>query len=150
MKNSWKAVARALDATAKGTFVSFFKDHPEYQALHKNIAHLESEEKMLSSTTFETFVDEYFNVLDEAMECIEKDMVDAAIANIKRQGQGHGKISGFTESYYKDMEQYFMKAVAEAMGDRFTEPTEQNFRRLYEFWTSNMIEGLTGAPPNRI
>ena len=52
---------------------------------------------------------------------------------------------------FQDMEESFLYAVKLTLGDRFTEATEQNFRRLFEFTTQQMIEGMgEGSAPNRI
>ena len=39
------------------------------------------------------------------------------------------------------MEETFLQAVKNHLGDRFTEPTEDNFRKLYGF----VVEHMTSA-----
>ncbi len=50
------------------------------------------------------------------------------------------------------MEASFLKAAEETLGDRFTEATEQNFRRLYQFVIATMTEGYreVAGTPNKI
>lgn len=45
------------------------------------------------------------------------------------------------------MEGPFIEAVGATLGDRFTEPTEQNFRKLYQFVVQEMIKSLGGETP---
>lgn len=55
------------------------------------------------------------------------------------------------------MEESFIESVKECLGDRFTEPTERNFRLLYTFSIEHISNGynaavakLNAAAPNRI
>jgi hypothetical protein len=45
------------------------------------------------------------------------------------------------------MEGPFIEAVALTLGDRFTDPTEQNFRKLYQFVVQEMVKALGGETP---
>ena len=47
--------------------------------------------------------------------------------------------------YFQDYEDVFLDVVKGILGDRFTEPTEQNFRRLWEFSVQQMTEVIQAA-----
>ena len=42
------------------------------------------------------------------------------------------------ELLLQDMEETFIQSVKNHLGDRFTEPTEENFRKLYGFVVEKM------------
>ncbi len=43
--------------------------------------------------------------------------------------------------FLQDMEEAFIGACKEPLGERFTEATENNFRLVYQFACDQMIEG---------
>ncbi|ELT94139.1 hypothetical protein CAPTEDRAFT_214116 [Capitella teleta] len=145
LRNSWKTVARNLTETSKDCLIRYLKKYPEHKAMYRGCANLEDEEAMRASTSFENAAVPVFNLFDDVMENSEN--VDIAIAQIGMGATPHKKIKGFRTDYLKAMEEPFIEAVSVTLGDRFTDPTEQNFRKLYQFVIQEMIKALGGETP---
>jgi len=97
----------------------------------------------MDNTSFELSASNVFNTFDEAMESIEK--LEIAIVSLENAGRYHAKIPGFDSQYFKDMEETFIGACRETMGDRFSEATERNFRLFYNFCVQHIINGYHAA-----
>ncbi len=150
LKNSWKAVSRKLEEVAKDNMQRFLQSHPEYKKVHPELEKFDTDEKMYASDDFESVAVEIYNNFDVAMETMDGN-VDASIATFKAAGQAF-KLSpgcGYTVTYIRDMEETFVAAAREVLGDRFTEPTERNFHLLYQFAAERMIEGYNDATSGR-
>lgn len=138
LKNSWKSVSRSMENTSKECLIRLFEKHPEYLSLHKGLSSIGSEEEMRENPAFEEAALFFFNTLDEVLT-FSDGKVDMAIAVLQNAGHDYyAKLPGFESTYLKDMEQPFVESIRNALGDRFNESTEQNFRRIYEFCISHI------------
>ncbi|XP_013387644.1 uncharacterized protein LOC106156771 [Lingula anatina] len=143
LKNSWKAINRKLEDTAKDNLMRFFRKHREYQAMFPQLKDMD-EEIMQTSDAFEDQSLRIFNIFDEVMEYIDCN-VDNAIDILHSTGKQHARIEGFKPEMFSEMEESFMEAAKEVLGDRFTESADDNLRKLYQFCIKHINAGYAAA-----
>ncbi|XP_064624178.1 cytoglobin-1-like isoform X2 [Lineus longissimus] len=101
LRNSWKAVSRAMENTAKLNLMRFFRNNPDFQNMFENfnLQNLNDEELMFSDVVFETHAVAVFNTFDEVFANVEN--VDVAIKALHQAGMMHTKIQNFKPEYFE-------------------------------------------------
>ncbi|XP_074662796.1 cytoglobin-2-like isoform X2 [Tubulanus polymorphus] len=146
MKNSWKAVLRASDDTAKGSLLGFFKNNPEFRAMFtkfQKFHNLYNEDEIYEDTVFEAHALAIFGVFNQVLENLEN--VDLAIEVLHKTGKQHAAMEGFEAKYFQCMVSSFMTACRQTLGDRFTPNVEKNFEELFVFIHKHLTEGFNSG-----
>ncbi|KAH8028275.1 hypothetical protein HPB51_014931 [Rhipicephalus microplus] len=117
----------------KGDLLDLFE---KFQALRTKESQRESMELAQHASVVMTTLDEGINALDN---------LDYFMDYLHNTGRLHFKIKGFKKEYFWHIENPFLAAVSETLGDRYTENIENIYKITIRFILETLVEGFEMA-----
>ncbi|KAL1442847.1 hypothetical protein MTO96_030598 [Rhipicephalus appendiculatus] len=117
----------------RGDLLDLFE---KFQALRTKESQRESMELAQHASVVMTTLDEGINALDN---------LDYFMDYLHNTGRLHFKIKGFKKEYFWHIENPFLAAVSETLGDRYTENIENIYKITIRFILETLVEGFEMA-----
>ncbi|XP_076321792.1 neuroglobin-like [Tachypleus tridentatus] len=140
ISKSWKGIARAMEPTGIIMFIKLFEENEDLITLFEKFQYLKTQESRMESTELAQHASIVMTTLDEAIRSMDK--VDYFIDYLHSVGNFHRKISGFKKEYFWNIEDPFLTAVKETLGDRYTENMENIYKITIRFILETLSEGF--------
>ncbi|XP_013783442.2 uncharacterized protein LOC106467627, partial [Limulus polyphemus] len=114
-----------------------FQENGDLITLFEKFQYLRTQESQLESLELAQHASIVMATLDEGIRSLDK--VDYFIDYLHSVGKLHTKISGFKKENFWRIEEPFLAAVKETLGDRYTE----NMENIYKITIRFILETLT-------
>ncbi|KAL5009368.1 hypothetical protein ScPMuIL_014949 [Solemya velum] len=136
---SWKGIARNMEQTGINMFLRLFETNDEIKQLFKGLQGYETAE-LRASKGLENHVSMVMYTLDEAIASMED--VDFVVEMLYTVGRSHWNMGGFIPEAFWKIEEPFLVAVKETLGDRYTANMDHIYRKAIKFILETLIEGF--------
>lgn len=146
ISKSWKAIARAMEQTGVSMFVRLFQENEELLNLFVKFRHLKTRESQSESKELAEHANTVMSTIDESIMSLENP--DYCIDFLHNVGKMHRKVDGFKGEYFWKLEEPFLAAVQETLGDRYTENMETIYKITIHFILETVISGYDTAGGN--
>lgn len=146
ISKSWKAIARAMEQTGVSMFVRLFQENEELLNLFEKFRHLKTRESQSESKELAEHANTVMSTIDESIMSLENP--DYCIDFLHNVGKMHRKVNGFKGEYFWKLEEPFLAAVQETLGDRYTENMETIYKITIHFILETVISGFDTAGGN--
>ncbi|KAH3846041.1 neuroglobin-like [Dreissena polymorpha] len=141
---SWKGISRNIEETGILMFLRMFETNEEIRTMFaKIVSHdVYDASQIRESKGLENHVKQVMYTLDEAISSIED--VDDTINLLQSVGRSHRRLktSGFDPSIFWKIEEPFLTAVKETLGDRYTANMEHIYGKTIKFILETLIRGF--------
>lgn len=137
---SWKAIARAMEPTGIEMFVRLFREKGDLLDLFEKFQALRTKESQRESMELAQHASVVMTTLDEGINAL--DNLDYFMDYLHNTGRLHFKIKGFKKEYFWHIENPFLAAVSETLGDRYTENIENIYKITIRFILETLVEGF--------
>lgn len=143
ISKSWKAIARAMEPTGIEMFVRLFQEKEDLLDLFEKFQALRTKESQRESMELAQHASVVMTTLDEGINAL--DNLDYFMSYLHNAGRLHYKIKGFKKEYFWHIEGPFLAAVADTLGDRYTDNIENIYKITIRFILETLIEGFEQA-----
>ncbi|WAR18430.1 NGB-like protein [Mya arenaria] len=141
---SWKGIARNIEATGVLMFLRLFETNEEVRTMFTKLVHDGKYDiaQLRESKELENHVKQVMYTLDEAISSLED--VDVTVNLLLSVGSSHRRLKerGFNPAVFWKIEEPFLVAVKETLGDRYTANMEHIYRKTIKFILETLIEGF--------
>ncbi|KAL3874844.1 hypothetical protein ACJMK2_037806 [Sinanodonta woodiana] len=138
---SWKGIARNIEHAGILMFLRLFETNNEIQAMFSSmtkgnydIVDLRTNKKL------ENHVTQVMFTLDEAISSL--DDADVVINLLHTVGHSHRRLPCFDPQIFWKIEEPFLLAVKDTLGDRYTANMEHIYRKTIKFILQTLIDGF--------
>lgn len=139
ISKTWKAINRNMSVTAINMFVRLFETNKDIQQMFNNLKDVSSVAELRNSKVLEGHALKVFCTVDDAI--VNFDDMDYVIRMLQVVAQFHAqRLTSFEESFFWRIEEPFILAVKEELGDRFTLTTETTYRATIRFIIGNLAK----------
>ncbi|KAK3592241.1 hypothetical protein CHS0354_003756 [Potamilus streckersoni] len=138
---SWKGIARNMEQTGILMFLRLFETNNEiHQMFFKMFDGQYDITKLRSNKNLENHVAQVMFTLDEAISSL--DDTDGVIDLLQTVGRSHRRLKGFDPQIFWKIEDPFLLAVKDTLGDRYTANMEHIYKKTIKFILQTLIEGF--------
>ncbi|EEB14201.1 Neuroglobin, putative [Pediculus humanus corporis] len=121
--------------------MALFEQNEELLNLFEKFRELKTKEQQASSMELQEHAMNVMKTVDEAIR--ELDNLDGFFIYLHQVGSSHRKIPGFKPDYFLKIEQPFLQAVKDTLGDRYTENVERIYNITIKLIITTLMEGYT-------
>ncbi|XP_058835997.1 neuroglobin-like [Topomyia yanbarensis] len=146
MVASWKGISRAMETTGIDMFIKLFEEHAELIDLFAKFKDLKTKEEQAMSEELAEHANKVMTTLDEGIRGL--DDMDTFFEFIHQVGASHRRIPGFKQEYFWKIEEPFLSAVSNTLGDRYTQNVEGIYKLTIKFIIENLIAGYETSANN--
>ncbi|XP_013786255.2 neuroglobin-like [Limulus polyphemus] len=136
---SWKGIARAMESTGVSMFINLFQENVDLLNLFSKFQSLSTQESQKDSMELAFHASVVMATLDEGLRALDR--VDYFLDYLGSVGRFHRKINGFKKEYFWKIEQPFLVAVQETLGDRYTSNMENIYKITIHFILESIVKG---------
>ncbi|XP_076354057.1 neuroglobin-like [Tachypleus tridentatus] len=137
--SSWKGIARAMESTGVTMFIKLFQENSDLLNLFTKFQSLNTQESQKDSMELAQHASIVMATLDEGLRALDR--VDYFIKYLESVGRFHQNIAGFRKEYFWKIEQPFLAAVQETLGDRYTANMENIYKITIHFVLETIVKG---------
>ncbi|XP_046381361.1 globin-5-like [Haliotis rufescens] len=143
LKKSWKGIKRCMEATGVEMFIRLFKANGDLKQLFSSFRDLTNDDDLRVNENLEKHATLVMGIFDEAISNV--DNVDYTLDVLQRAGGKHTRFPGFQPDLFVWMEQPFLEAVKQTLGDRYTDNMDVIYKITIKFILDNMVKGNKNA-----
>ncbi|KAL4237607.1 hypothetical protein ACF0H5_002321 [Mactra antiquata] len=144
MMKSWKGIARNMQETGILMFLRLFETNEEVRSMFTKLVHGGRYDfaQLRESKDLENHVKQVMYTLDEAISSM--DDVDGTMTLLQTVGKSHRRLKdqGFNPNIFWTIEEPFLIAVKETLGDRYTANMEHIYEKTIKFILKTLIDGF--------
>uniref|UniRef100_A0A8W8I012 Globin domain-containing protein n=1 Tax=Magallana gigas TaxID=29159 RepID=A0A8W8I012_MAGGI len=140
---SWKGIARDLHTTGVTMFLRMFQEHDDLRKFFKFGDYKESSD-LLQNKIFQNHVMLVMHTLDEAI-CSMGD-TDYVMEMLRGVGKSHRRLPEFNFMIFSRIEEPFLIAVKETLGDRYSANMDNIYRKTVKFIIRELSQGFNDTP----
>ncbi|XP_048733660.1 neuroglobin-like isoform X2 [Ostrea edulis] len=140
---SWKAIARDLHATGITMFLRMFEENVDLRKFFKFGDYKESSD-LLQNKIFLNHVTLVMHTFDEAI-CSMGD-TDYVMEMLRGIGKSHRRLPEFNFMIFSRIEEPFLIAVKETLGDRYSVNMDNIYRKTVKFIIRELSQGFNDTP----
>ncbi|XP_013773183.1 neuroglobin-like [Limulus polyphemus] len=138
--SSWKGIARAMESTGVTMFIKLFQENSDLLNLFTKFQSLNTQESQKDSMELAQHASIVMATLDEGLRALDR--VDYFIEYLESVGRFHRNIASFKKEYFWNIEQPFLAAVQETLGDRYTANMENIYKITIHFILETIVKGF--------
>ncbi|OWF40646.1 neuroglobin-like [Mizuhopecten yessoensis] len=128
---SWKGISREIKTTAVNMFTRLFETNEELKGYFVDVSKCPSISDIRTSSKFEGHAVMVMHIIDDAMSNLDDvTCVENLLLNV---GESHRKFPWFQSCYFWRLEEPFLLAVHETLGDRYTANMEHIYKKAIHF-----------------
>jgi neuroglobin len=144
LTKSWKAINRNMSVTAINMFVRLFETNRDIQDLFSGFKDVQSVADLRNSKVLEGHAMKVFCTIDDTI--VNFDDMDYVFRMLQIVAQSHStRFANFNPDYFLRVEDPFILAVKEELGDRFTISIETTYRTTIKFIVGTLATEFTIA-----
>lgn len=129
---SWKAINRNMSVTAINMFVRLFETNRDIQEMFSMLKDVQNIADLRSSKVLESHAMKVFCTIDDTI--VNFDDMDYVLRMLQIVAQSHSqRFPNFDPAFFWRVEDPFILAVKEELGDRFTVSMEATYRATIRF-----------------
>lgn len=146
---SWKGISRAMETTGITMFVKLFEENEDILHLFEKFQYKKLHELHRDSMELAQHASIVMGTLSEGISFLNN--VDYFMDYLHSVGKLHRKIPGFQRDYFWRIEQPFLAAVQETLGERYTENMENIYKITIHYVLDTVVRGfdLGGVPDDK-
>ncbi|XP_045187806.2 neuroglobin-like [Mercenaria mercenaria] len=142
---SWKGIARNISDTGILMFLRLFETNEEVRSMFTKLVHGGKYDivQLRESKELENHVKQVMYTLDEAISTLGD--VDNVVKLLHAVGSSHRRLKsrGFNPSIFWKIEEPFLMAVKDTLGDRYTANMEHIYQKTIKFILETLVEGFS-------
>lgn len=146
MVASWKGISRAMETTGINMFIKLFEEHADLLNMFDSFKELKTKEQQATSEELAEHANKVMNTLDEGIRGL--DDLDTFFEFIHQVGASHRRIPGFKQEYFWRIEEPFLSAVENTLGDRYTQNVEGIYKLTIKFIIETLVTGFESSANN--
>lgn len=146
MVASWKGISRAMETTGIDMFIKLFEEHSDLLNMFAKFKELRTKEEQATSEELAEHANKVMNTLDEGIRGL--DDLDTFFEFIHQVGASHRRIPGFKQEYFWRIEEPFLSAVENTLGDRYTQNVEGIYKLTIKFIIETLVAGYESSANN--
>ncbi|XP_033734278.1 neuroglobin-like [Pecten maximus] len=137
---SWKGISREIKTTAVNMFSRLFETNEELKPYFVDVSKCPTISDIRTSSKLEGHAVMVMNIIDDAMSNFDDiTSIEGLLLNV---GESHRKFSWFKSNYFWKLEEPFLLAVRETLGDRYTSNMETTYMKAIHFILSLLEIGF--------
>ncbi|KAL3872787.1 hypothetical protein ACJMK2_035988 [Sinanodonta woodiana] len=141
ISKSWKGIARNIQHTGIMMFLRMFETNNDIRQMFLTLTDGECDiVELRSNKNLESHVAQVMFTLDEAISSL--DDTDAVIDLLRTVGYTHRRLKAFDPQLFWKIEEPFLLAVKDTLGDRYTANMEHIYKKTIKFILQTLIEGF--------
>ncbi|XP_069117381.1 neuroglobin-like [Argopecten irradians] len=137
---SWKGISREIKTTAVNMFSRLFETNEELKGYFVDVSTCPTISDIRKSSKFEGHAVMVMHIIDDALSNL--DDVTGVESLLLKIGESHTKFSWFQSNYFWKLEEPFLLAVHETLGDRYTANMENTYKKAIHFILSVLELGF--------
>ncbi|XP_060083685.1 neuroglobin-like [Ylistrum balloti] len=128
---SWKGISRDIKTTAVNMFSRLFETNEELKSYFVDVSKYTTISDIRTNSRFESHAVMVMHIIDDAMSNLDDiTSVESLLLNV---GESHTRLSWFKSFYFWKLEEPFLLAVRETLGDRYSANMESNYKKAIHF-----------------
>lgn len=137
LTKSWKAINRNMGVTAINMFVRLFETNSDIKTMFAKLRDFETVAELRSSKIFEEHAMKVICTIDDAI--VNLDDMQYVTRMLQTVAQSHSsRFPNFNPDFFARVEEPFILAVKEELGDRFTISVETIYRTTIRYILSTL------------
>ncbi|KAK6182335.1 hypothetical protein SNE40_010045 [Patella caerulea] len=142
LTKSWKAISRNISQAGMVMFVSLFEKHEVVRLFFVKTlnADVKSLSDLAENKKLQSHVASVMLTIDEAMTTLND--ADHLIDMLTHIGETHVRFAGFLPEWFLLIEEPFLVAVKDTLGERYTLSMEDNYRKAIRFILDTLFAGF--------
>lgn len=140
ISKSWKGISRAMEPTGVTMFVKLFEENEDILHLFQKFQYKRLHELHRDSMELAQHASIVMETLSEGISFLNN--VDYFMDYLHSVGKLHRKIPGFQRDYFWRIEQPFLAAVQETLGERYTENMENIYKITIRYVLDTVVRGF--------